>query len=316
MPRISGETLREDDDQQLPTSQSTQPTSQASRGPLPASTTASSSRSSPSPPNNDDVTDLALVFTAGSDDTLVDQVVVFDIPVLRFNRIKLCPIVSQRLQGGAYLYPLDQAVLNGDPYIVHTKWGLIFKPGFMLMVFPDKLVACKVYFKLVSVWMLYYRLEFSGGDDVYLYCNSSNTATVDFVIRGTKLRVMGLAGGSLGSRGRLRVMILRPQSPTLDAEIVDKRPQFIRNEFYEAVASQNRVKIAECVAHGAPLVNVPVATFIDDDGKLGKFIRHGYVKVFSCGDDELERQLMAALLVIREQENRKFRGNNPPPKRG
>ena len=309
MPRISGETLREDDDdessRQSPSNANSVNASLTSHGP-------SLSRSSP---DIADTTDLALVFTAGSDDTLVDQITVFGIPVLQFNCIKLCPIVSQRLQGGAYLYPLNQAVLNGDPYIVHTKWGLIFKPGFMLMVFPDKQVACKVYFKLVSLWMLYYRLEFGGGEDVYLYCNSSNTATVDFVLRGTKLRVMGLAGGLLGSRGRLRVMILRPDSPTLNANVVDKRPQFIQNELYDAVATQNRVKIAECVADASPLVNVPVASFVDDEGKLGKFIRHGYVKCFSCGDEELEKQLMAALLVIREQENRKFRGSNPPSKR-
>lgn len=313
MSRISGETVREEETFVLSPSSFQPIHPRPIHTPILAAARARQIPLAPSPspsvrtPHHED--DVMLILTGNSDDTLVDQTIVCGVAALMFNQVNTRPIVTQRLQQGTYIFESDASAENGDQYIVHTKGGALFTLVFMLIRRPNQLV-CKVMFRTVSVWILYYRLVFEDGEDVYLYCNNSYNPSVDFVIKGTRLRVLGLAGGgSIAGRDLAKILVLRDGAETLDGKVTKKNVEFIKNGFYSAIENRDRLGIAKFVNDTVPLINVPLAMYMDAEGKLGKYSKCGTIKSFTCGDEQLEMRLLAVLLVIREQEGRKLRGS-------
>ncbi|CAN3369494.1 hypothetical protein DICA3_F25752 [Diutina catenulata] len=305
--RLSGETLREPSEPpSAPESPASQPRPQ--RGP--SSTPVYLNHAHRLLDRTTPDADAASVFTAGSEDTLVDQVKVCGVAASQFSTVRMCPIVSQRLHQGAFVFESADAAKADENYLMLTKWGSLFKPIYMSLVLPSRQVYCRVYHKTVSVHLGYYRLEFAD-DDLYLLCNNSYTPTVDFTLRGTQMRVMGLAGASIGGRSLLQMFVLKPGARALACVVSNKKAVLQENELYEAIERQDRLAVATMIDSDRPLIHVPVAAMVEEQGKLGKFLKHGHLKLFSCGDRELELRMMAVLMVLREQENRKFRGSNP-----
>jgi hypothetical protein len=279
-----------------------------------------------------DNSELVSLFTANSEETLgVANIKILGNPLSSYNQVKEVPVITGfLLQGTSIFESADSFKLHvSDPNkvnpVLHISptWGSIFKknaPYITLYTFePQKTVFCQVYFKVISNWISYYRLNFTddGIDDVILLNNNSYDPTVDFEYNDTKFRITGITGttSTFGGNGLIKMFVMNPTSELLSNDMtVDEsmKPQ-LRSKLSDLIDKRDRQSIHKLIENDRPAVGLPLATFIDVSEKmLAKYVKSGVIKMFTNNDPRFEKLICSILLVLREQEIRKFRGNNKP----
>lgn len=219
----------------------------------------------------------------------------------------------------------------------------IFKINSPLMVIyrythaNQKSVFCKVYFRIlttnVTCYILIFRLD-TGGLKTVVLMNNGIKPSVDFVYRSTKVRVTGVTGTtSTFANGLIQLYILQDPSPMLcDDMVVHNTLETINssikhvkvsvgepNALYKALRFQKKATLTKLMNEGKALINTPLATFVDNGDEKIKglnLFRNGTIKIFETANDGENNTdtliITTILLVLREQEFRKIRGNNKP----
>lgn len=276
-----------------------------------------------------DNSELLSLLTFSSDETAVlPTIEIFNRPISTYNQVKEFQIVSGYLQQGISIFKskehLNQYLLDQQsvvPYLqLNTSWQSIFKinsPIITLYKFsPHKQIFCQVYNKVISNWISYYRIKFNDDSlsDIYLLNNNSYNPTVDLEIENTKFRINGIKGNAsmFGNNTFIKLYLMKPQSELLtnDLEVVNGK-LILSNKLATLINKQDRQQIQNLINLDLPAINLPISTFIESNDKLcGKFHRNGIIKMFSNDDENYELILISILLILREQENKKYKGNN------
>ena len=91
------------------------------------------------------------------------------------------------------------------------------------------------------------------------------------------------------------------------------------NKLYNSLKFQKKATLTKLMNEGKTLINTPLATFVDDGDEKFKglnLFKNGTIKIFETTNDNENNTntliMTSILLVLREQEFRKFRGNNKP----
>jgi len=280
-----------------------------------------------------DNSELVSLFTTNSEETLgVANIKIFGKPLSSYNQVKEFPIITGFLLQGTSIFEsaesFKQHVIDPvkvNPFLhISPTWGSIFKknaPYITIYTFePQKTIFCQVYFKVISNWISYYRLSFTaeGIDDVILLNNNSYDPTVDFEYNGTKFRITGITGttSTFGGNGLIKIFVMYPTSELLSNDMTmdeSAKPQ-LKSKLSLLIEKRDRQSIHKLIEHDKPAVALPIATFIDvgSEKVLAKYVKSGVVKMFTNNDHTFETIMSSILLVLREQESRKFRGNNKP----
>lgn len=202
---------------------------------------------------------------------------------------------------------------------------------------------CKIYYKILENNLACYVMMFASGENVVFYNNGIRPHS-DTIYKGTKLRLYGASGATstFGSNS-MRMYALKDNSPTLVDFVNDSGfvGSSVKNltlhapsgtcKLYDSVVRQNRNELLLLLAQEAPLVNVPIATFVDVGGaKVEGAKVEGMVRVFESTRNQIESDdsedlnngagttdeitedsmvLATAMAVFVEQEMQKMRGN-------
>ncbi|KAK6460757.1 hypothetical protein DFJ63DRAFT_337509 [Scheffersomyces coipomensis] len=205
----------------------------------------------------------------------------------------------------------------------------------------EKYEFVKVYFKVLTNHINYYILKFFNDngqviDTIHLLNNNSNKPTVDFNFEHTNFRIVGITGTSstFGTNGLIKLYVMKNDEVLLcndkDIEINDKdQVKFNRkrrdsmdeaideSSLYSLIESQDKLKISKYIDSQTPLINIPMSQYLDEGNiKMEKhFIKNGTIKIFDYDTNEISDEnikLVCILLVLREQEYRKYKSNNKP----
>lgn len=198
----------------------------------------------------------------------------------------------------------------------------------------NKIEFCRSYFKLLKTNLSCYILIFDFGSNdkrVCLLLNNEFKPHVDLVWESTKLRITGTSGASSTfGNGLIKVFALTGNYNTLaDGIQVNFKTDISKvqspkdisiilpddNELINNTVSQNKTFITKNLENSSTLINVPVGMFTNDNSKRKKHVMNGSLKVLDRPGDSISSNglvIMSILLVLREQETRKNRGNNKP----
>ncbi|KAG7665592.1 uncharacterized protein J8A68_000798 [[Candida] subhashii] len=203
---------------------------------------------------------------------------------------------------------------------------------------------CRAWFKIYSTNITYYILEFPGlkggdgnGMKVYLINNNSHKPTVDFEYLDSQFRVLGVTGttSTFGTNGLIRMYVMKSSENLLTHEVSIKpgsgsggnnnNKLNIDNKLSRIINKQDRYAINEMIGNETPLIRLPLATYVDmGNVKIKKnFIKNGVIKLFDYdehgarggSDDNISEEcliLCCVMLVLREQEYRKYKGDKKP----
>lgn len=306
--------------------------------------------------------DLASVLSAGSDQTLVNNVKIFGSPVGSYRVIREFPIVSPLLQLDVLVFPSNKSLevyarkdmsdeernaLNeeglGVPLLeTSTSVLSIFKKHAPYMeiykykTLHQKEVFCKVYFKLLDNNLTCFFLIFKLSDDsceTVILMNNGLKPSVDAIYHNSKVRVLGVTGtASTFASSNTRLFVMERSSPSLADDVdIENLPNDIAapfknvkvkiretNKLYVSLKKSDRSVCNSLELVARHLVNIPFASFTDNgDHKLkGVYLkRNGTIRTFEALDKELNDTTLITvciLLVLREQEFRKNKGNKKP----
>ncbi|KAK6458243.1 uncharacterized protein RJT20DRAFT_133683 [Scheffersomyces xylosifermentans] len=295
-----------------------------------------------------DVSDLASVFTSGSEETLTNHPVnLMGRSITAYSWMKQIPIVSTFLHSGVLVFKSAnsfekyQMGEKDDTFpilqTVSSKLSIFKKSSPIMTILRykssvEKYEFCKVYFKIYSTHINYYVLKFNYGDDVpeetvILLNNNSNKPTVDFEYLNSKFRIVGVTGTSstFGTNGLIKIFVMKEKADLLTRDVTvinpnDHNKTKIKigesNSLYKVIERQEKSNINERIDSEQPLVNIPLGCFVDEGNiKLEKnFMKNGTIKLFDYQVEHSEESLkmICILLVLREQEYRKYKGDNKP----
>ena len=173
---------------------------------------------------------------------------------------------------------------------------------------------------------------FSKGEKVVLFNNALKPHS-DSLFRNTKIRLVGASGASAFSNGSLRLLLLKPETPTLvdgldydslDAAETIKDVDLSKNSLtplFDSVVRQERTKVLNYLNNAKLVVEVPFASYTDHgDTKIEGVRVTGLVRLFEStimgeeekGIPEDSLIVVSMLITLVEQEIRKMRGSNKP----
>ncbi|CUM45247.1 uncharacterized protein AC631_02524 [Debaryomyces fabryi] len=202
----------------------------------------------------------------------------------------------------------------------------------------EKSVFCKVYFRIltnnVTCYILIFQLD-NGELKTVVLMNNGVKPSVDVVYENTKIRITGVTGTtSTFANGFMQLYILQNSSPSLcddmtiqnTLESINSSIKNVKvnvsdsNELYSSLkCHQRKATLTRLMNEGKALINTPLATFVDNGDEKFKglnLFKNGTIKIFETTNDNENNNNMlimtSILLVLREQEFRKFRGNNKP----
>ncbi|CAK9440114.1 uncharacterized protein LODBEIA_P42140 [Lodderomyces beijingensis] len=278
-----------------------------------------------------------------SQDTLIQPTTkIFNHPISQFHNYKKLPLTSCYLRPGITLYspenhPQQQPLLTRDPKLFSNLFN--FTSPFLAIETPTKQQYCRCDFKIYSNHITYYILNFPTTKQVlYLINNNSHYPSVDFAIHGTHMRItQGVSGTSTAfasKSGVIEIHVMRNAAGMLtEGMVVDdaKRKVKLDCELARLIQSQNRRGIDEVMrrARDNAVVSEPLAAFVDHGdikvkGDGGSFVDHGVIKLWDYlssspnepegleGHASVSEEMMmicCVLLVLREQESRKHKGD-------
>ncbi|CAK7892982.1 hypothetical protein CAAN1_01S12596 [[Candida] anglica] len=248
--------------------------------------------------------------------------------------------------GGIEPTTLAQPIL----YTSTSVWS-IFKKNSPFMEIHQNISGirhefCKVYFRILATnltcYILNFKFEGSGlTKTVILLNNNSCRPSVDFIYQGSKVRITGITGAtSTFGTGFIKSFILDDDTPhlahDLDINIKGGKSDPIKEEnliknMKISTSSGNQLAnlliggksnsvIFRNMMNGKNLINTPFATYLDNGDKriMGtKLNRHGTIGCFESPESskpisENSLVITCIILVLREQEYRKNKGNNKP----
>lgn len=291
--------------------------------------------------------DTDSVMTFNSLETLTNNIFNNPTPITSYKLIN-APIASNILSPDIHVFR-DQAHLNRylDSEslvlpILSTSSSFLnyfkFKAPFLSINRYDsdgnKVEFCRSYFKVLKTNLSCYILIFDFGAEgkrVCLLINNDFKPHVDLVWESTKLRIIGTSGASSTfGNGLIKMFALTGNYNTLaDGIQVNFKTDISKvqspkdisivlpsdNDLMNNTVAQNKTFINKNLENSSTLVNAPVGIYVDDNSKRKKHVMNGFIKVFDRPGEEISNNglaLMTILLVLREQETRKNRGNNKP----
>lgn len=263
--------------------------------------------------------------------------------VLVFSSLKSLDIYSQKnlstektelyhLQGlGIPLLQTSTPMLS--IFKINSPFMLIYKYNKL----NEKSVFCKVYFRIltnnITCYILIFQLD-SGELKTVVLMNNGIRPSVDLLYENTKIRITGVTGTtSTFANGFIQLYILQNSSPSLTDEMsVQNTVETINssiknvkvnvnesNKLYNSLKFQKKATLTKLMNEGKTLINTPLATFVDNGDEKFKglnLFKNGTIKIFETSNDNENNTntliMTSILLVLREQEFRKFRGNNKP----
>lgn len=288
----------------------------------------------------DDTSDLVLVFS-GRTLSSPDHVV-FGHPIGSYTRLRDLPLVSNFMHPGVSLYRLvEEAGKKGAWPLLSLQLSFLafLKKNSPIYVIhrwsgpTEKTEFCRIFFKVLSNNFTCFVLVFTlseGSTRSLVLLNNGIRPSVDLLWENTKLRVSGLTGATSMYGNSLFKMHVMPENAPLLVDNMDfttvapARKKFTpsikeghTNALYSALLAQEKSLVAKLVNEGKPLVNVPVATYTESaDTKVAGVRVNGTLRIFdNSASDELSPNTLVmccVLLVLREQEISKMRGNNKP----
>lgn len=203
----------------------------------------------------------------------------------------------------------------------------------------NKFEFCHVDFKIHSNHITYYILKFPTLDEtIYLINNNSSKPTVDFEYKKTCFRITGVTGTTsvIGVSPEIKLYVMNPNSKNLltyNTTVLNGKKLQINNGLSKLVNSQDQSRINEMLRNEKPVISIPMGRYLDQgDAKLKldnssvnggatkhklNVIKHGVIRLFDYKEEEENAEsntvsndmlvLCCVLLVLREQEYRKFK---------
>lgn len=286
-----------------------------------------------------------------SSDTLaVSLAQVFCKPLYSYTTMREFPLATSLMRNEIYIYQSMDALKQGDSPLLSMQPN---KLHFLKKNAPLQTVSrhdsgqkeefCKIYYKILENNLACYVMMFNSGENVVFYNNGIRPHS-DTIYKGTKLRLYGASGATstFGSNS-MRMYALNENSPTLVDFVSDSgfEGSSVKNlklhapsgtcKLYDSVVSQNRNELLLLLAQELPLVNVPIATFVDAGGaKVEGFRVEGIVRLFESNSRQSDSNLpednidgagaadgiaedsmvlATAMAIFVEQEMQKMRGN-------
>lgn len=288
-----------------------------------------------------DASDLLLVF---SERTLSSaHHVVFGLPISSYTRLRELPLVSNFMHPGISLYRLAADAKNKDAWpllTIQLSFLAFLKKNSPILVInrwispTEKTEFCRVFFKVLSNYLTCFVLIFTfpdGSSQSVVLLNNGVRPSVDLLWQNTKLRVSGLTGAtSMFGNSLFKMHVMAETSPLLtdnvhlpsitSSSVKKFKPEVKEghtNPLFAALLNQDKSLVAKMVSEGTPLVNVPLSTYTDSGYTKVAGVRvNGTIRIFENSDSEdLSTNTLVmccVLLVLREQEISKMRGNNKP----
>ncbi|CCE82721.1 Piso0_002463 [Millerozyma farinosa CBS 7064] len=201
----------------------------------------------------------------------------------------------------------------------------------------QKETFCKVYFKILSKNLTCYILAFNLHQQdvqIVVLLNNGTSPCVDLEYEGTRLRVNGVTGTtSTFGNGLIRMFLLKDNVESLSDDlrvegVMNDLCESIKNikiqmsetnDLYNSLKRGDRSVSRRTLSESNYLVNLPLASFVDaGDEKIkgSNLFKNGTIRVFSQPidprNDVTSLVITSILLVLREQEIRKNKGNNKP----
>ena len=201
----------------------------------------------------------------------------------------------------------------------------------------EKSVFCKAYFRVLANNLtsnvLYFSLNDGSTKMVTLLINGISPS-VDLILDSTKIRITGVTGTtSTFANGLIQLYIMKNSCPSLADGLnlhgqVDPANHSLKNikvevdssnELYNSLVKQERPKLKRLVSEGENLFHLPFASFVDTGDRKLKGLsvcQNGVLRLFSTNDNPTVCDdtliLCCIILVLREQEFRKNKGNKKP----
>lgn len=277
--------------------------------------------------------DDSSIWLAGSEETYsIGSLPLFGSRILTYTRIRELPILVGTMKLELACFLSTSCVKENKPPLLtlhSNKFHFLARNAPLVTICRDGADFCKVYFKIISNNLTCYVLIFDQGEKLFLF-NNALKPCLDTVYKGTKIRIYGASGAaSTYGNGHIKAFALSNGSPILadgliqpepDATIKDIKIRFSeQSALYDAVTKQRKTQVSQILALGEPLVNYPVASFLDlGKQKVDGIKLDGAIRIFEANfgeDGDVSRDtlvLSAMMLVLTEQEVRKMRGNNKP----
>lgn len=284
-------------------------------------------------PHHPNTTDTSSIWLDQSAETYTfGSLPLFSSRILAYTRVRELPVFAGSLKLELSCYLLTSAVQKGEAPLLtlhSNKFHFLARNAPLLTICRDGSDFCKVYFKIISNNLTCYVFMFEKGEKLFLF-NNALKPCLDMVYKGTKVRIYGASGAaSTYGNGHIKAFALLENSPILademimpdsDATIKDVKIRFSeQSPLYNAVTKQRKSQVSLILASGKPLVNCPVASFLDLGKQKVDGIRlDGAFRIFEVNEgNETEVShdtlvLAAIMMVLTEQEVRKMRGNNKP----
>ncbi|KAF3994199.1 hypothetical protein FT663_00169 [Candidozyma haemuli var. vulneris] len=277
--------------------------------------------------------DDSSIWSAVSEETYsIGSLPLFGTRISAYTRIRELPILAGTLKSELACYLSTSVVKEGGPPLltVHSnKFHFLARNAPLLTICRDGSDFCKVYFKIISNNLTCYVFMFDEGEKLFLFNNAIKPSS-DMIYKGTRMRIFGASGAaSTYGNGHIKAFALSDNSPVLAdglippdsaATIKDVKIKFSEHSpLYDAVTKQRKTQVSQILASGEPLVNYPVASFLDHGKQKVDGVKlDGAIRIFEANngeDSEVSRDtliLTTVMLVLTEQEVRKMRGNNKP----
>ncbi|EER34027.1 conserved hypothetical protein [Candida tropicalis MYA-3404] len=284
-----------------------------------------------------------LISLISSQDTLINPTIkIMNQNITNFTRIYTLPLISNFLHTGVYLYlNWNDIILNKPPLLSRssTKFTIFKKTPLLIIHKHDPLTNnkeefCKVEFKIHSIHITYYILEFPTLNNlrVYLINNNSLKPTVDFIYNDSNFRIFGITGttSALGTSPEMKLYVMPNESNNLltyNNEFLNNGKKIkIDNKLSKLINNQEQSKINQLLNDEKPMVDIPLARYLDQrdvkikiDTQQKHIIKHGIIKMFDWKDNNSQDDnnndvsddmlvICCIMLVLREQEYRKFKG--------
>lgn len=201
----------------------------------------------------------------------------------------------------------------------------------------ERVLFCKVYFKILANNITCYVMVFQLDDDslkTVVLLNNGVKPSVDFTYESTKVRATGVTGTtSTFANGLIKLFIMKDTASMLcDDILIDNALEDINSpiknfkmkmnkssELYSSLVQQNRSTVGRIMGSAEPQVNIPFATFVDNGDEKIKginIVKNGTIKLFDTNNDtdvnNKTLMISSILLVLREQEFTKNKGNSKP----
>lgn len=296
------------------------------------------------PPNEEDANDDLLSLL--SQNTLINhQDLIMRHPVMAYTTVSNFPVVSSLMQNGVSVFRDVQAIIdyqmnkqNVHPLLLTSSSYLsLFKKTSPFMTFHqfdqttgEKTEFCKVYFKILSNYVTSYVFMFSlaSGIPPIVMANNGIHGSCDFYYADTNFRVTGISNSAsiFGNSTKIQAFPLTKASKSLvdDLQLIFPNENNIKN--VKIILDNELARMVDHPAsHHQALQAIQGALYVIGQRDFGRFVDKGNVKVGNNlhqhgvlsilrreSLDIVENDTLVTccvLLVLREQEYRKHKGN-------